>query len=94
MILPGFLMRAGRRVDLGEESSLRAVMTGTVCRLAFLPTSASVTNVAFGSKAEVQRGPRNVRSWGQSGRNQRDNGHRPPDGKSSPSDNSETMALR
>ncbi len=30
----------------------------------------------FGSKAEVQRGPRNVRSWGKSRRNRRESGHR------------------
>ena len=32
MILPGFLLCARHGVDLGNESSLRAVMTGTVSR--------------------------------------------------------------
>ncbi len=36
-------------------------------------------NVSCGSKPEVQRGSRNVRSWVKSRRNQRDNGHWPAD---------------
>ena len=36
-----------------------------------------------GSKPEVQRGSRNVRSWVKSRRNQRDNGHWPADVASS-----------
>ncbi len=54
MILPGFLLCARHGVDLEDESSPRALMTGTVCRLVFLPTSASVTNVAFWLQADIQ----------------------------------------
>ena len=36
-------------------------------------------NVRVGSKAEVQRGPRNVRCWGRSRRKQGDNRHWPSD---------------